>query len=811
MIFADLNYALRLLRKKPGFTFLTTVVMASGIGLSIYLFSFFHTMVFKALPYEDGATLVQISSSEEGSQNGDPMYQLDYNEIPGNVKGLTEFSSYRMNNFNVTGKDGARRYNGALVEANIFQLTRTPPILGREFSPADNRPGSEPVMIISYEMWQNQFNGSAQVIDQTVRIDGVSHRILGVMPEGYAFPLNAELWKPLQTTGVELSRDSGSSVTGLAHLDGSASLEQINKDIALVMQRLEERFPETNTGRSAYVSSIPLAGEGETLPIIYSAHIIAILVLILASINVGNLFLSRAVERSRETAIRVALGAPRSRLIWQMLWESILICVAGGLIGLLLLSFGLESTTTIIEQLFVDKPPYWWNFGVDGYTITLFLVFVFATILVTGLLPAWRNSGSDFNAALRDGTRGATSKKSGRLNRFLIISEIFVSLTVLISASVMMVGNYKATQADYGADTDGMINAQFLLTSTKYEGEAEKVAFTEALQSRLLNTPGINDAVVSSALPGGLAATPSIMIEGKEYTGDSQVSYPKANYVSISQGSLQRLNVTLRSGRYFDGSDKGLNKATAIVTESFQAQHFGNESALGKRVRIVNDQQGEDVSQWLTIVGVVEHTIHGAAFGESGRMASIYRPYSQAPVSQMTIGLRSGFENSRAIGILRDTVRSVDVEVPLFRVESYQDSIERHTNGIKFITNIFAMFGIAAVFLAASGIYGVVSNTIAQRTQEIGIKRALGADEARVTKEFLWTGVKQLLWGGIPGVLVGAAMGFAMASFLGVSSADLVLVTFVLVSIVAAAVLLATYLPTRNVLELEPINALRYE
>ena len=811
MIFADLKYAVRLLRKKPGFSALTTVVMAAGIGLSIYLFSFFNTMVFKALPYEDGATLVQISSSEEGSENGDPMYQLDFNELRTNVKGLNEFSSFRGSNFNVTGKEGARRYNGALVEANIFQLTRIKPLMGREFSPADNLPGSEPVLIIGYEMWQNQFNGSAQVIDQSVRIDGVSHRVVGVMPEGYAFPLNAELWKPLQTTGVELSRDTGSSVVGLAHLDGRASLEQINQDVALVMQRLEQRYPDSNTGRSAYVSSIPMADQGEAIAIIYSAHIIAILVLILASINVGNLFLSRAVERSRETAIRVALGAPRARLIWQMLWESILICVLGGLIGLLLLSIGLESTTSTIEQLFVDKPPYWWHFGVDGYTITLFITFVIGTILVTGLLPAWRNSGSDFNAALRDGTRGAASKKSGRLNRFLIISEIFVSLTVLISASVMMVGNYKATQADYGANTDGMMTAQFLLTSTQYEGDAEKVAFTEALQTRLLNTPGISDAVVASALPGAAADTPSIMIQGKEYTGVNQASYPKANYVTISEGSLQRLNVAMQTGRYFDGSDKGLNKATAIVTESFQQTHFGNESAIGKRVRVVNEQQDEAAAEWLTIVGVVEHTIHGAAFGESGSMPTIYRPYSQDPASQMTIGFRSGFDTSRSTGILRDVVRSVDVEVPLFRVESYQESIDRHTNGITFITNIFAMFGIAAVFLAASGIYGVVSNTIAQRTQEIGIKRALGADETRVTKEFLWTGIKQLLWGGIPGVLAGAGMGFGMGSFLGVSSADLVLVTLVLVSIVAGAVLLATYLPTRRVLELEPINALRYE
>lgn len=807
MILRDLKYAIRLLSKKPGFTVLTTAVMAAGIGLSVYLFSFFNTMVFKAMPFEDGKTLMQISSTQNGMHNGTPLNLHDYYEIRNNQKGLTEFSAYRVTDLNVSGRDGARRYSAVEAEPNIFDLTRTKPELGRMFTATENLRGSERVVVIGYDMWQNQFAGNSHILDQTLRIDGISHRIIGVMPQGYVFPSNTELWVPLREDATQMNRGDAGEVHGLAHLEEGASLSNINNQITAIMQRLEQRYPETNTGIGGHVASIPLTNAGDGLPVIYSIHIIAILVLVLASINVGNLLLSRAIERGKETAIRVALGAPRSRLIGQMLWESIIICTVGGVIGLLILAYGLEVTSSVTKTFFPDKPPFWWVFGIDGYSIQLFAIFVVGTILVTGLLPAWKNSGSDFNAVLRDGTRGAMGKKAGRLNRILIISEIFVSMTVLIAATVMMVGNFKATRADYGAKTENILTAEIQLTGSKYDTPENQGDFVRNLQARLENTMGIGDVMISSALPGSYAQTPSIALEGSEYTKD--MGYPRANYIAVTPGSLSKLDISLKEGRYFNTGDDGLGKTSIIVTDSFAQQYFPAQSAIGKRLRMV-ELNGEKPS-WLTIVGVVEHTIQGPSYEEAGKRPSVFRPYSQAPQAQLIVAMEMNAERFEVVRSLRKTLETIDPELPAFRIELYTESFSRHTGPMLFITTVFLLFGVAAVVLATSGIYGVMYNTINQRTQEIGIKRALGAQEATITKEFLFSGLKQLMWGGIPGLLAGTGMGFGMSQMLNVGSSDLILVCVLLVSIIGGAVVLATYIPTKRVLKMEPSQALRYE
>lgn len=805
-LLGDLKYALRLLSKKPAFTALTTLVMAAGIGLSIYLFSFFNTMVFKDLPFKNGDSLVQISAMQDEVKTALPLDLHDYDEIRSNIRGLAEFSAYKVSNLNVAGRDGARRYSAVDAEPSIFRVTRTKPELGRAFTDAENNAGAERVVVIGYSVWQNQFGGDKNVIDQNLRVDGETHRIIGVMPEGYVFPANTEMWRPLREDVKRLSRGNGSEVFGLAHMASGTTVEELNRQVKVIMQRIAQRYPETNNGVSAFIDSVPLTQAGDGLPVIYSVHIIAILVLILAAINVGNLLLSRAIERSKETAIRVALGAPRWRLITQMLWESVFICVGGALIGLVILNWGLDITSALTKTFFPDKPPFWWDFFIDGYTIQLFVMFVIGAIIFTGLLPAWKNSGADFNAVLRDGTRGAQSKKSGRLNRFLIISEIFVSMTVLIAACVMMVGNYKATRADYGAKVDGILTAEIQLPDSKYGTPQSKTEFAQSLESRLESTTGIGDVMISSALPGALSESQPIAVEGREYTQDR--GYPRANFIVVMPGTLGKLDVELKDGRYFDSSDDGLDKSTAIVTESFATRNFKNESPIGKRVRLANTDGGP---QWLTIVGVVEHTIQGASYEESGKTPSVFRPYTQQPTPNMTVAMLMTADQNEVTRSLRQAMQTIDPELPAFRIEPYEVSFSRYTKPMLFITSIFMLFGIAAVVLATSGIYGVMANTINQRTQEIGVKMALGATEDRIIREFLMTGVKQLLWGGIPGLLAGSAMGFAMSQMLGVGSGDLIAVAIALLIIIGGAVLLATYIPIKRVVQMEPSQALRYE
>lgn len=805
----DVKYAIRLLLKRPGFTFLTTLVMAAGIGLSVYLFSFMHTMVFKPLPFKDGHSLYQLSSSQNGVRNNGAINLHDYYEIRNNLEGMSEFSAFRNISVNVAGRDGVRRHSAVAAESSIFQLTRTQPALGREFTPAESQDGAEYVVVLGYDIWQNQFAGDAQIIDQNLYINGVSHRVIGVMPEGYFFPYNAELWTPLREDAGRLARGDSGNVYGLAHLEDGVSLSEINRRLAVIMQRIEQRYPETNNGISAYADTLQMTNVGEGIAVVYSMHIAAILILLLASINVGNLLLARAVERGKETAVRVALGAPRWRLISQMLWESIIICSVGGIIGLLILAWGLEVTETVTAGFFIDRPSFWWKFGIDAYTMQLFFLFLLGTVFLTGLLPAWRNSGTDFNTVLRDGTRGALGKKAGRFNRVLVISEIFLSIAVLIVAAVIMVGTYKATHADYGADTENILTARVLLTESDYDSPEKKIQFTQTLQSRLENSLGIGDVVIASALPGEFSVRATVALEGKEYSGEGEGSYPRVNYVAITPGSLAKLGVELKAGRYFSSVDDGLEKRSVIITDSFAARQFPNESAIGKRIRMVTT--GDDRLDWLTVVGVVEHTVQGRVNESSGITPSVFRPFSQNPRNQMTIAMQMRSDRSAVTRTLRDTLESIDPQLPAFRINTYEENISRNTAPMRFISTVFLLFGIAAVALAASGIYGVMSNTINQRTHEIGVKRAIGAIEERITGEFLLTGLKQLLWGGIPGLLVGCAMGFAMSKIMGVGGADLVVIALSLILIIGSVVMLATYLPTRRALQIGPSEALRYE
>ena len=503
----------------------------------------------------------------------------DYLTIRDNVQGLSEFGGYQNLNVIVSGRDGARRYPAIKAEANIFELTRTKAYLGRTFSRAENKVGAENVVVIGFELWQKQFAGDKRVIEQSIRINGKNHRVIGVMPEGYLFPRNAQIWLPIQLDIGLLPRNTSETIHGLAHLNAGITLADIDKQLAVITKRIATKYPQINTGISAYVTSIPGSGGSGGEPVIYTMHTVAILILILASINVGNLLLSRAVERGKETAIRVALGAPRSRLISQMLWESIIICTLGGLVGFLVMAWGLEQTESIVATFFSDPLAFWWKFSLDAYTVKLSIGIVLATILVTGLIPAWRNSGGDFNAVLRDGTRGALGKKASRLNKVLVTSEIFIAITVLIAAAVLVQSAYEQSHKDIGAEVKNTLVANVLLSGDRYDLASKKIQLINALESQLEHSSAINEVMIASALPGHHSMKKKVAIAGKEYNKMSNTSYPETNYIVITPGSLAKLGVELQQGRYFNQGDNSMDNATVLISESFANIHFSKQAA----------------------------------------------------------------------------------------------------------------------------------------------------------------------------------------------------------------------------------------
>jgi ABC-type antimicrobial peptide transport system permease subunit len=346
-----------------------------------------------------------------------------------------------------------------------------------------------------------------------------------------------------------------------------------------------------------------------------------------------------------------------------------------------------------------------------------------------------------------------------------------------------------------------------LLADSQYEEKQKQIQFVKTLESHLENSSGIGDVMISTALPGDYSLEAKIILEGQEYSQDTNISYPRANYISIMPDSLKKLGVALKKGRYFNSSDNSLDKNTALVSSEFANRHFENGAAIGKRFRLAQSESTKIT--WISIVGIVENTVQGNREGRG--LPSVFRPFTQSPRKQITIAMRMKSNISTASITLRKTLQSIDPLLPSYKIETYTQSNERFTAPIKFISSLTALFGLAAVVLAASGIYGVMSNTINQRTQEIGIKRALGADEKTITKEFLTAGAKQLLWGGIPGVFAGCAMGFAMSQLFGTSNNALIIISISITTMIGSVVMLATYLPTKRALEMEPSDALHCE
>ncbi|MBD1581962.1 ABC transporter permease [Pseudoalteromonas sp. S16_S37] len=803
----DIKYAMRLLAKKPSFSALTVFVMATGIGLSVYLFSFMNTMLFKPLPFEDGEHIIEITTSINGKRHFGEFNLHDFAQVKANLTSVSEFSAYRNETVSVSGRDGARRYSATDARANIFSLTRTAPILGRTFSTEEDKVGGENVAVIGYDLWQNQFAGQADVLSQSIKINGLNHRVIGVMPEGYYFPRRAQLWRPLRDNTEQVTREQNSLVTGLALRKPGVSIEQIDQELNLIMQRLAERYPKTNSGLSAYALTMHMSTADGGMPVVYVMHLAAVLILVLASVNVGNLLLSRAVERSQETAIRVALGAPTGRLLSQLLWESIFICGLGGLIGLLVMGWGLEVTQTVTNQFFTDRPPFWWDFGIDAYTLKIFFAFLVGTIFVTGFLPAWRNINGDFNAVLRDGTRGALGKNAGKLNKALVVGEVFLSITILIVAAVMITASFKATYADYGVNTSNKLIGQIALPQESYATDEQKVQFVQALKTKLSTQNALHDTVVMSRLPGFSDQRPAIAVATQEYSQQNLSSYPRANQIAVLPGSLSNLDAQLVEGRFFSDSDNKAENHTVIVTDSFVEQYMTTTQPIGQRIQFISENGTK--GPWFTIVGVIKHIVQNMPNRDKEiKMPSVYLPFAQAPRSSLFVAANINSDMASAKMALTKAVNDIAPELPIFDVGSLDERLSQRVAPLRFVGGVLMLFGLASFLLAASGIYGVMANTISQRTQEIGVKRALGASEQRITAEFIASGTKQLLLGAVPGLAIGLALGYTMSVPIGVEFMDVAIAAVILTLLLSAVVLLATYLPTKRALVNEPAYAL---
>ena len=673
----DIKYAARLLIKKPSFTALTVSIVAIGLGLTLFTFSLLNGLLFAPLTFADKEAVYAVESMYDHTHlSRREAMAIDMYNLRNDKSLFKELGVYLEGTTFVGGnEEGLRKFNSSYVSSNLFGFTGTVPILGRGLEPADHFEGAEEVLVIGYDMWQGYFEGDPDIVGRIVPIDGDDPaRVVGVMPEGFQFPSIAQMWQPLEQNSVAPTERQRNFVFGFAKLADGLSLRDAqlaldNKSAELV-DSLVDDYSWLVGADGKYLSIEPFkkANITQYYGMFIALFIVVFLILLLACINVGNLLLARVNERIKEIAIRVALGVPKKRLVLQMLWESIFICTLGGFLAILLAGWGLDVVNQVFDNTYaVDKlKPFWWSLNLDAQALSVLVVAVLGMILITGLIPAWRALTGDFNAVLRDGTRGALGKKAANTTRVLVISEILLSCVVLIMATVLLVSSYAAGTADYGVDTENRLTAELQLPPTnypvrwntefEYKDRIARSQFYYDLKTELESRDLVNGVVFMSQLPGTGGGTSHFEIEGKGAAVFNENPY--SNNEGVSKDSFSALDMTIIQGRDFDYRDVGEDVNSIIINESISRDFFPKGDAVGQRVRQVFSQDRH--RDWNTIVGVVSDSFHGSTMDFSSASYNSYSPIDGAgPFGSMMAMHYAGTE-IQARETLFDAVNKID-------------------------------------------------------------------------------------------------------------------------------------------------------
>lgn len=826
----DIKYAARLLVKKPAFTATTVFIIAIGLGLTLYAYSLLSSLIFKPLTLGTNQEFITIEGQYDYShayrESVDPFH---LNQVVQELDGIDDITFYGPGTALLSDLEnnmGTKKFNATFTKWNFFDVAGQQPIMGRNFTEADNFEGAEKVIMLSYEVWQSYFKSNNDIIDKMVNVDAEPMRIIGVMPENFAFPSHAQTWLLMPADQINPTKPSRISAFGIARLNNSSSIEKLNQELSHFNKKVKEELPEEFQWRlrntedylqaTAYKKSN--SDVREYYSIFISLLVVVFLILLLACINVGNLLLTRVNERYKEIAIRVALGVPRQRLIFQMLWESMFFCAIGAFIAFVLASWGIELTNEAFTRMFAvqQDQPFWWSLSIDGDALLVLFGAILFMILITGLIPAWRAVSGDFNAVLRDGTRGAMGKKASQTNKVLVISEILLSCIVLVIATVLLTTSYFADKADYGVDTDKRITARLELPleyydvrwDTDFEAADHKKRndFYYQLKSRLEALPTIEAVAYMSQLPGTGEGTSHFEIEGME--AEVYNENPESNNEVIGRDSWRAVGMHIIQGRDFDDRDAVSGANSMIVNESIARELFPEGQAVGHRVRRISSRGEGD---WQNIVGVVSDSYHGSAMDTSSAQYNSYHLMDARSRQAINIAVHYKGSELQAKQTLFDTINATDANVAAYHIQSYQSLIQRPMMLVTTVSKIFLFCGVMAVLLAASGIYAVSANSITQKTQEIGVRRALGATDSNVMKLFLSQAGIQLAIGLGIGIVLSLWIINTLQTTMIINEVSYIIGLIGMPLLIMTIVLLATFIPAKKVVEMEPSEALHHD
>lgn len=704
---------------------------------------------------------------------------------------------------NVSDGEGApERMNGNWVTSGAFRLIGQRPMLGRDFLPEEDRVGAPSVVILGYGIWQSRYGGDPHILGRTIRVNAVPATIVGVMPQGMQFPYNAELWMPFVPTPVQQRRDVR-SLAVFGRLLPAVSMAQARAEMEGVGRQLEQAYPKTNEGIGVRVQSFNerYTADWRTRLMLAILMVAVAFVLLIACVNVANLLLSRAACRAREIAIRKAVGADRWRIVRQLLVESLVLCLPGGALGLLLAAAGARLFGMSLAS--VENVPYWTDFSIDVRVVVYLAVVCFTTTVVFGLAPALRASKVPVVESLKDegpGTSGGP--RSQRLTASLVVAQLALTVVLLFGAGLMMRDFQKVQALGVGIDAHNMLTMRLALAENRYAGPADRVAFHERLVEHLSAVPGIESVAVTSHLPSSGAFGGRLEIEGREVA--DKEALPKVNYLVVSRAYFDVLGIRLIGGRGLEANDGAVGSEAVVVNDLFAAKFLRGQEAIGARIRL----DASPDSPWATVVGVSPH-VWQAYDNRAETDAVVYVPYRQSPVRFVTAVVRSRVSPSELARTLRAQVQALDPDLPLYFVKTMEDHLSQELWPYRVFGGLFVVLGATALLLAVIGLYAVMAYGVSRRTHEIGIRTAVGAGQGDVMWLVLRQGLLHLSLGLGIGLLGSLALGRVVAAML-LETTGTDPLTAVTVSLILSLVALAAcVVPARRACRLDPVAALR--